>query len=269
LTPPLDGLAWPSYIRSVKITVALTPGLLRDAPTSAIVVVDVLRATSSLVAMFESGLLRAMVSESLREARALSRRHFSLLCGEVKSLPAPGFDHGNSPAEYAAMRLKGKSAVLFTTNGTRAMAAASAAPFAAAGALLNRTAVARRALEEAARRDIDVAVMCAGSGRGTAFSLEDTAAAGAIVEAARALDPAVAMTDESWAAYHLWRWYDGDATRVFRESKHGRALAELGFDDDLRLAAKVDLYDAVPLLSCEGGLNVLRLAPKKRRQREA
>ncbi|MHB8684776.1 MAG: 2-phosphosulfolactate phosphatase, partial [Dehalococcoidia bacterium] len=205
----------------MRITVALTPALLRAPADHAVGVVDVLRASSSLVTMFERGLLRAIVAGTLRDARQLALRNFSLLCGEVKSAPAPGFDYGNSPAEFADLSLKGKSAVVFTTNGTRAVAVAAAAPVVAVAALVNRRAAARRLLDEAARRGLDLALVCAGSERGTAFSLEDNVASGAIIEAVREADGTVAMTDEAWAAYHLWRWYRGDAMRAFRQSAHG------------------------------------------------
>ncbi|HYM16000.1 MAG TPA: 2-phosphosulfolactate phosphatase [Dehalococcoidia bacterium] len=242
----------------MRITVALTPGLLREPRRHAVAVVDVLRATTSLVAMFEGGLLRAMVSENLQQARKLALANFALLCGEVRAAPPPGFDYGNSPAEFSHLSFRGKSAVLCTTNGTRALAAAADAPVVAAAALTNRRAVAGRMVDEAGRRRLDIAVVCAGTERGTAFSLEDTAAAGAIVEAARDADPALALTDEAWAALHLWRWYRGDAGRIFRQSKHGRTLEEGGFVEDLRYAAQIDVSATVPLLYDDRGVKVLR-----------
>lgn len=248
----------------MRITVALTPRLLRDPERHAIAVVDVLRASTSLVTMFERGLIRAIVAETLRDARNLALRNFSLLCGERESRPLPGFDFGNSPSEFSESSFRGKSAVLWTTNGTRAIAATASAPFVAAGALVNRKAVAQRIVEEAARRKIDAAVVCAGLERGVAFSLEDTVAAGAIVEAAReAAD--VDLSDSAWAAMHLWRWYRGDAMRAFRHSAHGRALAAIGFESDLKFAAQVDLYDKVPLLFDEAGVKTMRLRPHRRR----
>jgi len=247
----------------VQIEVALTPKLLRQPRRYAVAVVDVLRASTSLVAMHENGLLRAIVSENIHQARQLSRANFSLLCGEVKAVPPAGFDYGNSPAEFAALSFKGKSAVMMTTNGTRAIAAAAEAPFVAIAALTNRRAAARRLLDEAARRGIDIAVICAGADRGASFALEDTAAAGAVVEAAHDADPTLHLTDSAWAAFHLWRWYRGDAMRAFRQSRHGRGLLDRGFEPDLRYAARVDVSTAVPALSIEQGLRVLRARPPR------
>jgi 2-phosphosulfolactate phosphatase len=251
----------------VRITVALTPKLLREPATHVVAVVDVLRLTTSLVTMFENGLLRALIGETLRDARKLSLRNFSLLCGEAKSVPIAGFDYGNSPAEFAGLSFKGKSAVVWTTNGTRAISAAAGAPFVAAASLTNRRAAAGRLLAEAVRRKTDIAVVCAGLEKGTAFSLEDSLAAGAIVEAARDADPALHLTDSAWASYHLWRFYQGDALRAFRHAPHGRALSNLGFAADLTYAAQVDISSAVPQLFDEEGVKTMRLRRHRRKSR--
>ena len=241
----------------MRIGVALVPRLLRDPAGHCVAVVDVLRATTSLVAMFDGGLTRAIIPDSLRDARALALRHFSLLCGEAKALPIAGFDYGNSPAEFAQAPLQGKSAVLWTTNGTKAIGAAAGAPFVIAAAFTNRTAAAQRLVREAAERGLDIAVVCAGLERGQLFSLEDNVAAGAVVQAVRTAAPDVTMTDSAWAAQHLWSWYGGDAGRAFRHAAHGRALARMGFETDLEHAAKVDASSIVPALHVEDGVKVL------------
>ena len=250
----------------MKISVALTPKLLREPQLHAIAVVDVLRATSSLVAMFDSGLLRAIIADNLRDARNLALRNFSLLCGEAKALPIPGFDYGNSPAQFAGLSLKGKSAVLWTTNGTKAIAAASPSPAVAVAALTNRRAAAARVLDEAAKRGLDIAIVCAGLERGTAFGLEDSVTAGAIVEAVHGADSAVVMTDSAWEAMHLWHWYRGDAMRAFRQSVHGRTLLAMGFEHDLAHAARLDVSDAVPMLTVEDGAKTLRVHDRRQKR---
>ncbi len=250
----------------MKITVALTPSLLTEPRAQVVAVVDVLRATSSIVTMLENGLLRAIISDNLRQARRLALANFSLLCGEINALPPAGFDYGNSPSEFAALSFKGKSAVLFTTNGTRALAIAAEAPFVIAASLLNRRAAAERVVREAAARGLDIAIVCAGTERGMAFSLEDTAAAGAIIEAAQEADAGLTMTDASWAALHLWHWFKRDGMRVFRQSAHGRALHAIGLERDLAFAAQLDIYDSVPQMYFDGDTVVLRTrAPRRRR----
>lgn len=212
--------------------------------------------------MHENGLLRSIISENIQQARQLARANFSLLCGEIRAVAPAGFDYGNSPAELAGLSFKGKSAVMMTTNGTRAITAATVSPYVTVGALTNRTALAKHLLAVADRRGLDVAIVCAGTERGATFALEDTIAAGAIVEAARDADPALHLDDSAWAALHLWRWYRGDAMRAFRQSRHGRSLLDLGFERDLRFAARVDVSEVVPILAIENGMRVLRSKAK-------
>jgi phosphosulfolactate phosphohydrolase-like enzyme len=138
-----------------------------------------------------------------------------------------------------------------------------------AAALLNRRAAAKRLLEEAEKRKLDALVLCAGLERGAAFSLEDTVTAGAIVEAAREIEPEIELTDDAWAAYHLWRWYRGDAMRAFRHAAHGRALRSAGFESDLEFAAQVDVFASVPVLYDEGGVKTMRLKAHRRGARRA
>lgn len=245
----------------MKISVALVPRLLRDPESHVVAVVDVLRATSSLVTMFDRGLVRAIIPDSLRDARALALRNYSLLCGEAKQLPLAGFDYGNSPAEFSQLALRGKSAVLWTTNGTRAIGAVASAPVVVVAALTNRRAAALRLADEASKRALDIAIVCAGLERGQLFSLEDNVAAGGIVEAIHAISPATEMTDSAWAAQHLWRWYRGDAMRAFRQAAHGRTLARMGFDLDLEYSARMDISGAVPALTVEDGVKTLRVRP--------
>jgi 2-phosphosulfolactate phosphatase len=154
--------------------------------------------------------------------------------------------------------------VLWTTNGARAFGRVAASPAVVAAALTNRTAAIERTLGEAARRRLDAAVVCAGADQGRAFSLEDTAAAGALVEGALRADPALHLADSAWAALHLWRFYRGDAARAFRHASHGRALRELGFVRDLAYAAQVDISRTVPTLYDEDGVATLRAGAKAR-----
>jgi len=219
--------------------------------------------------MFERGLIRALISDSLNDARRLALRNFSLLCGESKMLPIPGFDYGNSPSEFDALSFRGKSAVLWTTNGTKAIGAAAQARSVLVASLLNRRAAAQRLLEEARRQNADPIVLCAGLERGALFSLEDSVAAGAVVEAARDADEGIELADDAWAALHLWRWYRGDAMRAFRHAVHGRALAAAGFEGDLRFASQVDVFETVPVLYDEDGVKTLRAKPKTRTTRPA
>ena len=140
----------------MKIDAALLPHQWFDQPHSVCVLVDVLRASSSIVTLFERGCTRVLAAANIEEARELGHRFPDhLLCGEKNGLPPEGFHYGNSPAEFSKLDLSGRSAVLATSNGTRVLAALAEAPTVLVGCLLNRTAVARAAVEIAWRDGLD------------------------------------------------------------------------------------------------------------------
>lgn len=248
----------------MRIEVAFVPSLASDVEAKVCVVVDVLRATSTLVVLVERGVREVVVCGTLAEARRTARRTGHLLCGEVNSLPPPDFDHGNSPSEFAALDLSGRSAVLYTTNGTRALRHVGDAQAVLVGALLNREAAAAAALREATGTDRDIAVICAGTGHGRRFSLEDAFVAGALVDSLRAragaAGPRPRLSDDAQAALRLYRAYRGRALACFRQADHGRSLLELGLGHDLEFCARSDVSTAVPRLQ-RGEDGLLRVVP--------
>ena len=140
-------------------------------------VIDVLRATSTMIEALANGARSIYPTESSEEAIRLIGslgREGTLLCGERLGLAPEGFDLGNSPLECTSHRVSKKQLVMTTTNGTRAFVAAQAADRVVAVALLNLKAAAKTAAEAE-----DVAVICAG--REDQFSLEDAICAGQLV----------------------------------------------------------------------------------------
>jgi len=221
----------------------------------AAVVIDVIRATSTIVEALANG-ARAVyptlsTEEAIRLANSLGRDD-TLLCGERKGLKVEGFDLGNSPREFTRERVGGKRLVMCTTNGTRAFVAAQTAGRVLAGSLLNLTALSR-ALEGAS----DVTLVCAG--KEDRFSLDDALCAGWILRSL--LDPAgegteggpwngmntgsLELDDASLAALALARSLDPDED-LLRETAAGAALVGIGLEDDLPLCAEVDRRAVVP-----------------------
>ena len=255
---------------SLLLQVAFLPRDVAMPEGCVCVVVDVLRASSTLVTLLERGAAPLHVAGTVEAARALaaSLPGRALLCGEVGGLPPPGFDHGNSPTEMAGLPLAGRPVVLATSNGTRALAALAAAPAVLVGCFLNATAVAARGLALARALGADLTVVCSGDVNGTQFSLEDALAAGYLAEQALARQgvDALELDDAAHAAWRLWRSYAAGcpppeaAARGFAESVHGRDLARLGFDADLAYCARVDASRAVPRLAVEGDRLLLRAA---------
>jgi 2-phosphosulfolactate phosphatase len=244
----------------MRVEVTFVPRLASDVEAKVCVVIDALRATSTLVVLIERGVREVVVCGTLAEARRVARRTGYLLCGEVNSLPPPDFDYGNSPTEFAALDLSGRSAVLFTSNGTRALRQVADAQTVLAGALLNCRAAAGTALAEAAQTgdrlaagaDRSIAIVCAGRGHGHYFSLEDAYAAGALVDSLLAQARAAGLRPRLWndalAALRLYRSYRGRALACFRQADHGRSLIDLGLGHDLEFCARTDVSTAVPRL---------------------
>src|SRR6056297_2184178 len=141
------------------------------------VVVDLLRATSTIVAALSAGARgiypAASTEEALRLAQSLGRED-TLLCGERKGVRIEGYDLGNSPAEFTRDVIADKRLVLDTTNGTSALLAVSEADRVFATSLVNLAATGRT-LEGTD----DVLIVCAG--REGAFALEDAVCAGALI----------------------------------------------------------------------------------------
>jgi len=238
------------YMTSVRVEVNFVPRLASGVEAKVCVVIDALRATSSLVVLFERGIDDVVVCGTLVEARRVARRTGRLLCGEVDSLPPPDFDYGNSPTEFTALDLGGRSAVLCTSNGTRALRRVAGAHAVLAGALLNRRAAAEAGLALAAGGGHDIAIVCSGRGHGRYFSLEDAYTAGAVVESLLAQAGAGALRPRLWndalAALRLYRSYRGRAMACFRQADHGRSLIDLGLGHDLEFCARTDVSTAVP-----------------------
>jgi 2-phosphosulfolactate phosphatase len=236
---------------TMQIEVSFVPRLASDVEAKVCVVIDALRATSTLVVLFERGVREVVVCGTLAEARRVARRTGYLLCGEVNSLPPPDFDYGNSPTEFAALDLGGRNAVLYTSNGTRALRQVADAQTVLAGALLNCRATASAALAEAGG-DRDIAVVCAGRGHGRYFGLEDVYAAGALVDSLLAQARPAGLRPHLWndalAALRLYRSYRGRALACFRQADHGRSLIDLGLGHDLEFCARTDVSTAVPRL---------------------
>jgi 2-phosphosulfolactate phosphatase len=209
------------------------------------VVLDVLRATTTILTALANGAARVIPCgdiERARQAAALCGET-ALTGGERGGVAIPGFDLDNSPASYAAERVRAKTVVLTTTNGTAALLRSRSAARILIGALVNRRALTNELRRE--RRNIHL--VCAGTdGRVTA---EDLLAAGAIaVELEVETGRSTSRDDLTQVAKALWREESASSERLLaalRASRGGRNLVELGFDADIELAAQVDSLDLV------------------------
>lgn len=208
---------------------AFTPAETVRVPTA--IVVDVLRATSTIVQALDAGYRRVFCCAEVEEARTLREGlDGAVLAGERGAQAIPGFDLGNSPREF--VRPLGEQVVLTTTNGTRAVVAAAAACDAVLiGSLLNLDTVAATAAERAE----DVAVVCAAVDG--IFSLDDAYCAGRIVEALGG-----DRTDAAEAAVRVARSFP-TAEEGLRAAKNPR---QEGLDEDIAWCARENVCAVVP-----------------------
>lgn len=205
------------------------------------VVIDVLRASTTIVTALARGAREVIPCETVAEARNWKEHEPQvLLCGERNANPLPGFALGNSPREYTAAAVGGRRVVLTTTNGTVALRAAIRAGAAriVVGGLNNRAAVA----EFCRGWDGNLVMICAGT-RGL-FALEDAIAAGAIITL---LPEDVKLSDGARVCRTLFMTWSRDLAHVLSTTDHGRRLAAQGYAADIPLAAQLDAYREVPV----------------------
>jgi len=236
----------------MNISVKCTPAMIASESElrhATVVVIDVLRATSTIITALMAGAREVIPAVATDEAVAIAHRlgtDRTILCGERDAIKVQGFHLGNSPAEYTPEVVLGKTIVLTTTNGTPALARARHAERGICGALLNAGEVARYL----ARREPDeLLLLCSGTNGGS--SLEDMLAAGAIVAELRTLLPAerFSLTDGARGAMMLFDDLRDDLAGALASSDHGRRLAGLGLEADIRFCAQLNMKDApVPVI---------------------
>ncbi len=212
---------------------------------AAVVVIDVVRASTTMVAALAHG-ARAVVpvgtpEEAVTRAAALAPME-ALVGGERGGAPPAGFECGNSPAEYTPQRVRGRAVVFTTTNGTRALLAVSGAAAVAVGGFVNAEAVVRWAMS----RPGDLVLACAGE-RGR-FCLEDATCAGLLVTRLVASRPETSLTDAARAATALWARYAGNLADMLADAAWAQALVRQGRGGDLPLCVAIDAYDVVPVV---------------------
>ena len=229
-----------------SLDVVATPGAAASRePATIAVVIDVLRATSTIVTALDNGAAGIIPVREPDEAIAVMKRigrERVLLCGERKSLLIAGFDLDNSPASYTAERVAGKTLVLTTTNGTRALVeAARDATAVYCAALLNRDGIVRRL----GASEGDARLQCAGSEGAPSF--EDLLCAGAIADALMRLDRTIVITDAARAAATIYAANAKRITTAIASGTHAKSLIAAGFAADVAACARIDVSGCVPL----------------------
>ncbi len=219
----------------------------------AIVVVDTLRATSTLAALLATGAASVYPVATVEGARALrdALGPSTLLLGERGGLPPEGFDAGNSPREAERLGVRGAAVVLTTTNGTLALERAWKAQAGERAPVVTAALVNARSVAVAiAAWGLDIAIVCAGERRGTVAADEDLYTAGYLARLLQPLGATLSPAAEQAAAMVARA---PDPAAALASFHHAQDLARLGLGADVAWCAQPDTLDVVPLLVTAAG----------------
>lgn len=249
---------------SRPLNVHLLPELVapEQLAGAAVVVIDVLRATTTIAFALAAGAKRVIPCLEVADAQAAEASwplEACVLGGERAGLRIAGFPLGNSPREYTPQSVGGKTLLLTTTNGTKAMMHCRQAEHVLLGSFVNFLAVAR---ELSTTRE-PIHLLCAGTGG--EITREDAALAGSLVFLLRLAAPqAFELNDQAALVEPVGQQLLGEAlvkedhelavsnvADVLRNSQGGRNLLALGLEQDINQAAQLDQFDFVPLLDIE------------------
>lgn len=208
------------------------------------VVIDVLRATSSMIAALDNGAHRIIPTIEVEEARALKRslpEGSVVLGGERGGLMIDGFDLGNTPQDFSAEKVAGRTVVMTTTNGTRAILMALGAEKVYIAALTNAAAMARVLTEG------DEDVVLVGSGTERRISWEDSLCAGAIIQ--RLMNGTgrggFHLTDSALIAAEIWKSHQHDPVGALRLGRGGRNVVRNGVAEAFESCGAVDSINLI------------------------
>lgn len=216
------------------------------------VVIDVLRASSTIVSALQNGAKEIVPVASVEFAVKVSGGMFggqTLLGGERNTKKIEGFALGNSPLEYSPEVVNGKSIILYTTNGSKAIVKAKFSNNLYICSFLNLSAVAQKLVS----MNTDFEVLC--SGRNNLYSMEDTVCAGKLIGEIEKCSENLNLTDSAKAGVALSKSFGKSILKMLKECEHGQILIENGFEKDLKFCSRLSVLESIPYYSG----NVLKL----------
>ena len=244
----------------MQLTVYFSPADLAAVPVQpddVYIVIDLIRATTTMTMLFERGAHRVFAADALEQAEQAKRLFPErLLCGERHAKPLPGFDYGNSPAQFAQLDLSGRDLVMTTTNGTRAFFACPSESVRLAGCFSNAQAVTTHALCLAHQRQCHLHIVCAAEFG--YFALDDATCAGYLAAELLRQQPDLQPHESVYAATALYTTYAPPKLLDF--SRSARSVSQAGLGADLDYCTRISVSQAVPqVIGLEAQTNLLIL----------
>lgn len=234
--------------------------MLRDRT---VVVIDVLRASTSIITALSNGAREIIPATTVELAVKMSANmigEVTLLGGERNGKMIEGFSLGNSPTEYTGEKVKGKSIIFSSTNGSQALVKGRFARDMVVCGFVNVGSVS----DFLRAKGSDFIIVCAGNNG--LFSLEDSVCGGMLIQLmAGDGSPEWNLTDGALAAQTLYRSFGKNILKMMKNSDHGKHLQDIGYGEDLRFCAGVDTLPVVP--HQEG--NVIRLKKETEKKETA
>jgi len=232
----------------MKINLFVNRAELQGATFSSeeiVVVIDVLRASTTIIQAFKNGCKSITPVAQVEHARRLAcewRGSEVLLCGERNEMLIPGFDLSNSPQEFTSEVVCGKDIIFTSTNGAQLFGISANAHHAVVSSFINVGAVA----DYLCNHNMAVNILCAGKhGR---FGLEDVVCGGMLVAIIQQVKKSEQkLNDGALAAYILYRQFQNDINAMLHQSSHGRRLVEIGRQDDLVFCAAINNIPIIPI----------------------
>jgi 2-phosphosulfolactate phosphatase len=233
-----------------SIEVCFSPELihLHEVSGKLVVVVDIFRATSTMVAALAHGVTEILPFAELEACRGMQNKGY-LIAAERDGLTAPGFELGNSPVAYTGGAYAGRKLAMTTTNGTVAIEKSKDAAEILIGAFPNLQATATYIQS----RNLDVLIHCAGwKGR---FNLEDSLYAGALVQALSGSH--TNQEDGALAMGSLFAQEGNNLASYLAQASHAKRLQNHGIEADIAFCLSLNLYNQVVGVSQNGELRIV------------
>lgn len=215
----------------------------------AVVVIDVLRATSVMVTALNNGCKEVIPVSHVEQAREVVKkdREKYVLGGERNALKIEGFDYSNSPLDYTRENIQGKTLVMTTTNGTRAIKNSKGASRIFIASMINGKAVAKKLIK------LNKDVVFVNAGTYGEFSIDDFITSGYIINLMRK-EAEIELTDIAVTSNYIYN-NNEDIFSFVKNASHYKRILELGLEEDLKYCLSKDLVDIVPEYK-DGKINI-------------
>jgi 2-phosphosulfolactate phosphatase len=222
----------------MKVDVALSVSYIKqeEIQKKTVIVIDSLRATSTILTALSQGSKRVIPVETVGQALQYDGQENTVLIGERYCKKVLGFDLGNSPREISRLDLKDKTVVITSTNGTKALQKVKKASHILIGCFLNAT----HCIEQALSFKKDIVIVCAGC-RGQ-FAIEDGLTAGIMLHYLRQKKEDIEISDIALMLESNYNCRQDLLLQMIKQGTTGKRLIQTAQEEDIHFCLQHDLY---------------------------